>query len=131
MSFLDWKPLYSVGVPEMDEQHITLVGFMNKFYDENAGGRIAEAKSALDSLVKATRNHFSREEAMMARCRYPDLEPHKADHVRLLDTVAKSVATYAASPTPQNAENLAKFLRTWLVNHIMGTDKRYTKYAQA
>jgi hemerythrin len=123
--------VYSIGVPEMDGQHRNLVNLMNRFYDENARGNAASAKAVLESLVNATKAHFAREEALLERCGYPDLVPHKADHAALLGTVGKSVSEYAADPTAKNADGLAKFLRNWLVNHILGTDKRYARHVKS
>ena len=58
---------------------------------------------------------------------YPDFEPHKAQHLKMIRRVESVIAEYE-----ENKENAMQdaldFLRDWLINHINGTDKQYSEF---
>lgn len=128
MPLVEWKPIYSVGIDMIDAQHQKIIGYMNRFHDANAAGNPLAAKSALAALVEYTKLHFSEEEAMMSRNGYPDFPAHKKTHGDLLNLVQRLVTNYSAQPDIKNAESLSNFLKTWLLNHILGVDKKYVPY---
>jgi hemerythrin len=128
MPFLEWKPVFSVGVEMIDSQHQKLIGFMNAFYNANEVGNSVAANTALNSLVVFTKAHFADEEKLMVKCAYPDLVAHQKLHRDLLTLVQKLVTNYFGDPTVQNATALANFLKNWLVNHILGVDKKYVPF---
>ncbi len=126
MSFLDWRPIYSVGVNTIDQEHQKLIGFMNQFLDHHMAKKSADAVTSLQALLGYTQVHFADEERLMATCHYPDLANHQQAHIRLLESVRKLAAAYGRENSTANAEALAKFLKSWLVNHILGVDKQYS-----
>ncbi len=128
MPFLEWKDLYSVGDTMVDAQHKQLIGYMNEFHAANAAGQQAGAQRALKSLVTFTVKHFGEEEALMQKQGYPDFAGHKKQHENLLQLVKKLVGQYQEDPSDKSAVALANFLKNWLVNHILGVDKKYTPY---
>lgn len=130
MPLFEWKPLFSVGIGSIDSQHQKLIGYMNQFYDAVQKGNAAEAKMCLGNLLRYTTTHFTEEEAMMQRAKFPGLEEHKGMHRQLLELAGKLAKTYETDPTTQNADRMASYLKTWLTNHIMGMDKKYTPSMQ-
>ena len=58
---------------------------------------------------------------------YPDLYPHKIQHVELV----KQVMEFKKKLTSGNvvfSQEIQSFLKKWLVDHIIGTDKKYTPF---
>ena len=129
--FLAWKDEYSVGIDSIDQQHKKLINLINQLQTavKYSTGEEFE-REALDELVDYTKTHFSYEENMMEQNGYPDFEPHKAQHVKMIKKVEEVLAEYEKD-SDTAMENALSFLKEWLINHINGTDKEYTSFMVA
>jgi hemerythrin-like metal-binding protein len=125
MALLTWSDKYSVGVKELDGQHMKLVETLNQLHDGMMKG---QAKSVtgplLMKLVDYTRDHFAAEERIFATTRYPQAARHKTEHVELTRQVEEFVGRYDRGEITLNVQ-LLNFLRDWLTNHILKEDKEY------
>lgn len=128
MSAFEWKTAYSVGFETIDDQHKNLINLMNAYYSNHLNGQIEQARNSLGQLVAATVKHFREEEEMMAKAEFPELEDHKRVHQELLRSVEGLVKEYLRSQSQETAGKLANFLKTWLMRHILGSDKKYGPY---
>ncbi len=131
MAFLEWDSNYSVHIEAIDKQHQVLVKWMNEFYDANEENDQVKTQQALEQLVKYTKLHFEDEERLMASIDYDDFENHKKSHEQLLSLVERLAGAYLKSPNSTTAGELSTFLKKWLINHILGVDKRYSAPAKA
>ena len=126
--YVEWKDEYSVGIDSIDRQHKKLLNLINQLQtavDYSTGDEFE--REALDELVDYTKTHFTYEEGLMKDNDYPDFEPHKAQHEEMVAHVKETLSEYEKDQdTAMN--NAAKFLRKWLINHINGTDKQYSKF---
>lgn len=121
---------YGLDVPEMDAEHRTLIGLMNRLHaSHRANAGTAQLNSELDALVKYTVKHFADEEAYMAKTGHPGLKTHAGIHKQLLDQVSSHVASFRASGKLN--DEFFKFLTFWLKAHIRGIDAKYGKRAAA
>jgi hemerythrin len=127
MAFLEWTDRLSVNIDSIDRQHQVLVKWMNHFYDAADQNNHSVAKNALQQLVKYTKLHFEDEERMMIKADYFDYEKHSKVHIQLLDLVTRLINNYNSSPSKETAAELSQFLKSWLTNHIMGIDKKYSE----
>ncbi|WOH36122.1 bacteriohemerythrin [Thalassotalea fonticola] len=125
---IKWKAEYSVGVKSLDLDHQKLIALLNQFntaYDYEMGE--AFEHQSLKDLIAYTEYHFDREEQMMSDCNYPDLEEHKQQHQLMIDKIKQIETKYDA--IGHNAfQEVSEFLNGWLINHINGTDKQYTRH---
>lgn len=126
--FLEWKNEYSVGISSIDQQHKKLINLINQLQTavKYSTGEEFE-REALDELVKYTKTHFTYEEGLMEQNGYPDFEPHKSQHVRMIKKVEEVLAEYERDRDTAMT-NALDFLREWLINHINGTDKEYSSF---
>jgi hemerythrin len=125
---LQWSDDFSVGIPEIDEQHKTLFELINKIHSailEHKG--TAVCAEVLDELVDYTRIHFGLEQSLMHMGKYPEYEAHCALHRELVSEVV-SLQNKIHSGKAAISFELLHFLRTWLVKHIMGEDKKYAAF---
>lgn len=125
---IEWSDKLSVGIQEIDEQHMVLVGLLNDLHTaihEQHGGDACAA--ILDQLVDYTRIHFAVEESLMRILEFPDYEAHKDEHEELLLEVRKLQGKIAAG-TANISFELLHFLRMWLTNHILDSDMEYTDH---
>lgn len=128
MPFLMWSGNYSVRIQAMDEQHRKLVDLINQLHDGiSAGKGQAVLCQVLDALADYTRTHFTAEERLMQSGGFPGFAKHKAEHDALISKV-KAIQKQAQAGQTEIGSGLLSFLREWLINHIMGSDKAYSAY---
>jgi hemerythrin-like metal-binding protein len=103
-----------IGIKRVDDQHEVLVQMIN---DLHKAMKTRQGKPALDKimaeLVGYTVMHFGMEE-----------REHKAVHKRLVSQVV-DYQKKLSSGDPTIAINHMSFLKTWLADHIKGTDTKY------
>ena len=128
MAFFPWEASYSVGIAQIDEQHKKLFRLVNELNDAMQAGKAAEVIGGVfTALVEYTRTHFAAEERLMSAHAYPDIAGHKKQHEELTKQAEELAAKFkqtGIAPTIQ----VSAFLRDWLKNHILGTDKKYVPY---
>ncbi len=125
---LHWTDALSVGIEEIDAQHKELVKLINQLHNviwEKRGTVVC--MEILDKLVEYTRVHFAVEESLMRILRYPDYEPHRQEHEKLIAQVVELQRKLKSGEENVSFE-LMRFLKNWLIRHIVGTDKAYTPY---
>lgn len=127
-TLFEWSDEFSVGVDDIDEQHMELVALLNQL---DGAIRDRQGSSAvrrtLDELVAYTQTHFAVEERLMRESAYPDYEEHRLYHEALIDQVRglqHKLDTGEATITFE----LLHFLKVWLMRHICETDKRFGAY---
>ena len=126
--YLKWKAEYCTGIDSIDQQHKKLVNLINQLQtavDYSTGSEFE--RDALDDLVNYTVTHFGYEEKLMKENGYPDYEPHKAEHEKLIKQVETVLSDYRQNPD-QAMQHAHDFLSDWLINHINGTDMEYSSF---
>lgn len=125
MATFEWKKEYSVGVEMFDEQHKVFFRIVNDLYEAITTGK---EKDILDEifrqLIHYTEFHFESEEHYFDEFHYEDTVEHKKAHVEL----CRQIAELKEKKERQDLDNpyeLLDFLENWLVDHIMGMDKKY------
>jgi hemerythrin len=125
---MTWKDEYSVKVKLIDQQHKKLIDLLNKMYDGLREQRGKEVLGAvLSELVAYTEGHFTTEERLMSMHKYPGFEVHKLEHHILVKKVTDFEKDFKAGRTSVSID-VMNFLKDWLTNHILGTDKRYSAF---
>ncbi|UZE96293.1 bacteriohemerythrin [Alkalimarinus alittae] len=126
--FVTWKDEYSVGIESIDNDHKNLLKLINQLQTSSLyyTGENFD-KDALSELIDYTKFHFAREEKMMEEHGYPDFEAHRQQHRKMTDSVVRKVLEYEAD-SEKTVEDLLEYLKSWLINHINGTDKKYSSF---
>jgi hemerythrin len=128
MALFEWCDDYSVRIASIDDQHKKLVGMLNELHDGMTSGKGAERMGALlKGLVEYTVLHFAYEEKLFAAHDYPQSQAHTEEHQRLVARVAEFKRQFEAGETQINMQ-LMKFLKDWLIKHILGSDKAYSAH---
>lgn len=126
MALFTWCDDYSVKVPSIDQQHHKLVDMLNALHDGmTKGGSRAQLEELLNGLVSYTVEHFAYEEELFAEHGFPHAEAHVAEHQRLVQQVTEFKRKHETGSAKINMQ-LMKFLKDWLINHILGSDKAYS-----
>jgi hemerythrin len=126
--FIEWSDALSVGIEEIDSQHMVLVDLINEMHDaihERHGSDVV--RDVLSKLADYTKIHFAVEESLMRILGYPDYETHKAQHADLIQNVLDLQHKVDTGKTAIGFE-LMHFLKVWLTRHIMESDQQYGQY---
>lgn len=126
--YLEWKDSYSVGIESIDNDHKKLIHLINNLQTaiDFKTDRQFE-KQTLDEVIDYTKYHFAREEDLMKQNDYQDYDPHKAQHESMIEKVNEFVLAYENNESGA-IESLLAYLKSWLINHINGTDQEYSEY---
>ena len=126
MTLLHWGPALQVGFGDIDAQHRRLVGLVNTLDDAMCAGRDRDVLgTVLAELVRYTTLHFAYEEKLMTRHGLADhvhSAEHRVEHERLRSEVETFQRDFILGDADVSQE-LLDFLRNWLADHILGTDK--------
>jgi hemerythrin len=129
MSLINWSNKLSVGVWQLDSDHVILIGLINQLYDAMSEGHGEELfETILATLKEYTVYHFSREEALMKAHKYPDYEDHKGYHEKLIGHLNEFTARYALDKSGVTTSEIEQFLQGWLINHIKKADFEYKPF---
>ena len=128
MPLIVWSQNLSVGNDRIDREHQELISIINRLADAMQQGSANQVIGGIiNELVNYTIRHFSDEERLFCATAYPAADAHKAKHKFLVDKVQQLKADYAAGKVALGVP-LLQFLKDWLMEHIMKTDKTYTPY---
>ena len=83
--------------------------------------------NTLSELLDYTVYHFSTEEALFKTHGYPEAIKHKKEHDALTTQALDLKARYSKGDLFLSNETMT-FLKDWLNNHIIGSDKRYSAF---
>jgi hemerythrin-like metal-binding protein len=128
MPLVVWSDKLSVGVKSVDDQHTVLFKTINDLHDAMMKGQArAIVGELLKRLLTYTKNHFSEEEAMLKKVRYPGLAAHRLLHKDLTQQVEAYIARHEKGDLTLSMQ-LADFLSDWLKTHILNTDQTYGRW---
>ena len=128
MAYINWSEDFSVKVREIDDQHKYLVDRINELHQAMLDQKAREIqKAVIDAMVDYAVAHFEAEERYMRRVKFPGYPEHKKEHelftakaIELQERVNKSGFILSLE--------VLTFLKTWLQDHILGTDKKYSNH---
>lgn len=128
MVMFEWTDDYSMKIPSIDAQHRKLVAMLNELYAGMMSNASQEAAAAtLQGLTDYTVTHFAYEEKLFAEHGFPETDAHVQEHKALVNAVLDFKRKFEAGEASINME-LMNFLKDWLIKHILGSDKRYSRF---
>ncbi len=123
--FVQWDDSLLTGHSMVDDDHRRLFGYIDQLHDAMVKGAGAEmVAEVVARLADYTREHFGREEKMMALGGYAEREAHLAAHREFIDRVEdfrRRVDQRSGTVTIE----ILTFLRDWLLDHIAKVDKHF------
>lgn len=123
-NLIEWRDEFRIGLPEVDEEHRSLIDAINQLHRELVvGAALVRVTGAIGDIHAAIASHFALEEKEMMALRYDGYLAHKSDHERLLDELLdildEVVATGRYDPAILSAR-----LSAWFVEHFRTHDAR-------
>lgn len=127
-SQVQWDPGYSVGNAILDEQHRYMLAQCNALADciaEPGPENEQEFQRIFKELMAHSREHFSTEERLLARCACPMLEEHQNELDEFNYLANEIITTENFEPI-----ELQRFVTLWWIGHIVGSGKKYRAYLE-
>ncbi len=125
---LIWTESLRVGIDAIDKDHQVIISLLNRISHH------AFDADELDGLIKEmvyyTEYHFSREEAVMLACAYPEIVSHKERHKKLIAQMNDLKAKWDKDKNAQTIQTMRQFLREWWMEHILEVDVAVTQFAK-
>jgi len=129
---VSWDAKLATGITSIDKQHKELVELTNKLFhaclskQEDVDSTFREAMSR---LVEYVRHHFSDEQVLLERIKFPNYTEHKKEHDSLIKEILEASKDYGAGKkfVPNH---FARLLKDWIFGHIMLTDMLYAAYVR-
>ena len=124
-----WNDSFAVGFTPIDDQHKGLVSMINELVKgSREGDSVADATlmEVFEKTVEYARTHFADEEKILTEVLYPELEAQKKQHQHFMFEVVNIVTDVESGKTTHI--EMVKFLKTWLMHHIVESDKKYIPF---
>lgn len=128
MQLFVWDPQFSTGLPELDEQHRSLIDVFNRLHDTlfhataRPGERDAALRRAFDRLVNYARAQFTAEENLMREVGIDERHQHKhrRQHEQFIINLREMWSARDAQADLHG--RLMGFLVSWIGLHVLGVD---------
>ena len=127
-----WNANFETGIDVVDAQHRTLVALLNRMAQQFIDGSTeVQTHQILGELADYAEHHFSTEEAVWLAAFGQDahLHSHQQSHRAFFEHIAHLQA--GQRPFQAVLDDLFGYLSSWLAFHILDSDKRMAKAAQA
>jgi hemerythrin len=131
MALSSWREDFSVNIVEIDKQHMCLIELINKLHDSmKAGQGNTVIGPILSDLINYTAFHFDTEEKYFKKFQYSEYLRHKIEHDKLRKEAKTLNAQFSEGKISLSVE-VMQFLRDWLSNHILKSDKKYGSFLKS
>lgn len=128
MQTIIWKPDFLTGIDAIDREH-------REIFDRLLALEQGILKKdpwhvmqfLLADVAHALKFHFAVEEALLEMIKFPELEAHRQQHLKLnleLSELEKKIKK-SNSPT-----DLVHFFEEWFVKHVLVEDRQFIDFAQ-
>ena len=115
---IQWNPALTLGIPDLDAQHLELDGQLALVHDAICEGRVPDISAVLAGVRSCSTRHFACEEAFMARSGYPAVEEHRARHRAFTAQLARFEEARARNGTSVPlAMEIGNWLAGWVREH--------------
>lgn len=130
-TYVEWEDRFCVGVQQIDSDHKKLVELINDLHSAMIDRRGREALNDIVArMMEYAVSHFATEERLMMRFAFAGYASHKAEHDGFMQKVIDLQARLSDRSLILSLEVIT-FLRDWLTNHIIRSDKAFGVFLQS
>ncbi len=128
MNKIIWTEKYSVGVKELDAQHQKIIALINRLVDYMEEGKDENSISyVVNEMHTYIIEHFSTEERLLARIKYPALKEQKESHNQFIKNFS-NLCIGVGGDKIKAAQCITDVLIEWWDQHILQDDMQYKRY---
>lgn len=120
---VELSQLFEIESEVLDRDHKHMLGQINDIIEVIDGNRADECARLAPALVKFAKQHFAREEALLAKIGYPDVQKHVEHHLDL-DHKMETILELAnlADKSELAGRKLKSALTFFLMDDIINAD---------
>ena len=128
MTLIEWSEKLTVGVGEMDSQHMKLIDMINRVHDLLKENKVKEAEEFfINEITRYLEEHLKAEEEFMKSINYPEFERHKRAHDNFRKVIEDCIQRIRGGDHREFRSAVA-LCWSWLYSHILKFDKRYGEF---
>jgi hemerythrin len=124
-----WSEKFKVGLPEIDQDHRMMIEAINQIFLVRDSADRDHLATLIESLGNMTVAHFEHEEASMRCLTASEAELHRREHRDLLEEFGLQADEWRWHRI--STETICRFMRSWLLRHIISQDVHLGKSAIA
>ena len=126
IELMHWKSEYSVGVTELDDQHIELMNQINELISHSIED-LAEGKQFFEktiiTVIERAAIHFETEEDLLQKTEYEVFEDHKREHEELMAKMESMKQELKKAESVKDLYILTVNFKEWFMSHILLYDR--------
>lgn len=127
-----WREQMDLSYPPLDDEHKGYLEVVQKATEAAKVGDFATMEWVFEKSYDYARDHFSHEEDIMERIKFPDIEAHMKAHQIFIKNIAELRGQYEVASSKEDKQKIAiktaNFLNVWLLGHILSRDKVIKPY---
>lgn len=123
MAFINWDDGLSTGIKSIDNDHKSFFMLLNRLYE------VVQAKQdekqfmdAFYELEQHFKSHFRRENKLLKKYQPDNYIEHLNQHQHMIAELEMIKREFDNPITQENTEEILKFLRDWIIEHIIESD---------
>ena len=126
---VELTPSFLLESETLDRDHQRLAEIVNEVVEAIDEGEAGKCGDLVVELVRSAKSHFAREEALLVKFGYPNVEKHR-DHHRSLSTKMEHMIEFAkmAGEDQLARDSLRKELVFVLMDDIITTDMDFKNF---
>ena len=128
MNHLKWSPAFETGVAEIDDDHRNLFALAEAIREGVAKRNTALISVPAQAFIDAAEKHFAREEEILVRVAFPDIDGHKVYHASLLTKAKQLKQVCDVEMDPEKAKACYDEVITFLIDDVVRGDSQFKSY---
>ncbi len=131
MALFNWDSRLKTNISICDEQHQRLIELINNLHETSRSKADKEVlDKTLNELINYTIYPFQTEEELLDKYNFPYAARHKIEHAQFTNKIFDLRTRFEKGDTGITMETLT-FLKDWVNDHIIGTDKNYSAFLRS
>ena len=128
---VEFTDTFELDCDELDKDHQRLVEMVNEIVAMLDEGKTETCESKVSEFVYFAKRHFGREERLLAKAGYPDVQKH-CEHHALLKTQMEHILEFArmVDVNDKARESLKRELVYFLMDDVITTDLEFKTFMQ-
>ena len=123
---------FELEIEALDEDHQNLISLANKITEDIDQNNAVECAVLVSQFVKLSKQHFAREENLLSKAGYPNVEKHHDHHASLNDKMDHMLEfSQVAANNPIAGESLKNELMYFLMDDVITSDMEFKDFVKS
>ena len=126
----EWTHEMQIDHGQIDDDHQKLLAIANRVLDvEHPKWDAEDLRLAIQELYDYANHHFNREEDLMRKIGYPEVETHQEKHKSIISEMSHYLTI--SHHMNEILNNFRKLMNDWVITHIMEEDKKIRQFMES